>query len=899
MTTCSNRSFGAQIILCIALIASTGNPILAQDQTDKDTSAAVRGKIDALLGGFEYVPSPDEWRSLGSAAPAVLAAIASDQNALPTRRARSLGGLASFDGIDRALFETLAKSEQEPLIVRISAVHGLGQLLPESSRLAALQPLLKSEHPQLRGVVAEVLAQSRTGCEEVRAQARLETEAWRSRFARGCVAPGATAGKMATSPANLSTGTTGHASAAAAVSGGPKQYIIPLGSVSLSPNVSSGPITVNLPASAISFEIVGVAADPTVFVQVSKIVDPSGVVIYDITSPTDILKYGGARRGSFSVLLPNTPTLAFAPGMWTFYLQSSLVDTTVDVQVIYKTSTTSPGAGTIDANLFFVGLPNLSAKSAPTDPNFQTILSTVRSLYSQVGVTLGNLTYIDITGADAARFTVLDGFDLASLLQLSNHPQARKEAVNIFLVYEICYPGCGGVGGIDGSIPATPIRGTGESGLVVQMADFPNGLETLGIVFAHEMGHWLGLFHTTEVSGLQFDPLPDTPECTRVPYDTDNNRIVTVQECINLDATNVMFWTGGNVPNTVLTPDQGFVMLRNPVQNADFAAVQIQPAPVIRVPEDFPTIQLAVNAANVGDTIRVGAGRWCGALISTPKLNLVGKGATIMGCPPGPSGTGPVGDQFKIGFYLSDIGFGFGALGTSIRGFVFDGTGFFDTNPSALATGILSFVGANIDSNTFLGGGYPVYLSGGDGSQVTNNVFDGFTVLPSNGFGGAAIIDLGGLPPQFPGTFAASNVIQYNTITSKVPPGDFSAFSWISEVDVPLVGIVLSGQDGAIVSNNKSFIISNANGDAGAGILATDAVTGLTDINSVITNNNGKKSQYSLIITDDLSGGTGNTVGATIKGNVGVNLIDGTTFNARKHSPVLHCDPTTGVCTQQ
>jgi hypothetical protein len=56
----------------------------------------------------------------------------------------------------------------------------------------------------------------------------------------------------------------------------------------------------------------------------------------------------------------------------------------------------------------------------------------------------------------------------------------------------------------------------------------------------------------------------------------------------------------------------------------------------IRVPQDFPTIQLAVNAASAGDTIRVGPGRWCGARI-TKTLNLVGEGATIMGCPGGRS----------------------------------------------------------------------------------------------------------------------------------------------------------------------------------------------------------------------------------------------------------------------
>ena len=67
-----------------------------------------------------------------------------------------------------------------------------------------------------------------------------------------------------------------------------------------------------------------------------------------------------------------------------------------------------------------------------------------------------------------------------------------------------------------------------------------------------------------------------------------------------------------------------------------------------RVPQDFPTIQLAINNANPGDTIRVGPGRWCGARI-TKTLNLVGEGATIMGCPAGVPG--PVGNIFRTGFF--------------------------------------------------------------------------------------------------------------------------------------------------------------------------------------------------------------------------------------------------------
>src|SRR5215472_4974726 len=577
MTARSYRSVGAQIILYTALIAGTGNPILAQNQSNRDTSAAVvRGKIEALLGGYEHAASPDEWRSLGSAAPAILADIAGNQNALPTRRARSLEGLASFGGSDTTLFDRLAKSEQEPLLVRMSAVRGLGRLLPESPRLAALRPLLKSANPQLRGVVAEVLAQSPTGCEEVRAQASLETEAWRSRFTRGCVAPGASDGKAATGPANLSAGTAEPMTAAAATSGG--QYIIPLGSFAVFTNQLSSPITVNLPATAISSEFIGQPADPTARVVVYRIIDPDGVTIFNYASQTNIAKILPASRpGSFSVLLPNSPTVPFKPGPWTFYLLGAKA-TTADVQAVYKTSL----ASAIDVNLFFVGVPNLSAKSAPTDPNFQTILSTVRSIYSQVGVTLGNLTYIDIMGKDATTFTDVIDSEFGSLLQLSSNPQAGAAAINIFLVHSLSGSTLNGfiILGESGGIPGTPVRGSTGSGVAFTLADFPNGLDELGRTMAHEIGHWLGLFHTTESGGTAFDPLPDTPECPQVPFDTDGNGIMEPPECITRDATNLMFWTDFNsIPATVLTPDQGFVMLRNPIQNADFAALKVPPFP--------------------------------------------------------------------------------------------------------------------------------------------------------------------------------------------------------------------------------------------------------------------------------------------------------------------------------
>ncbi len=91
-------------------------------------------------------------------------------------------------------------------------------------------------------------------------------------------------------------------------------------------------------------------------------------------------------------------------------------------------------------------------------------------------------------------------------------------------------------------------------------------------------------------------------------------------------------------------------------------------AATINVPDDYPTIQDAVDTATSGDQIRVGPGEWCGAVIDK-RLDLFGEGgATIIGCDEpflAPR------TELRIGFVLASSN----ASGTTIRHFVFDGAG--------------------------------------------------------------------------------------------------------------------------------------------------------------------------------------------------------------------------------
>lgn len=355
--------------------------------------------------------------------------------------------------------------------------------------------------------------------------------------------------------------------------------LTPNGPIQINPLTSTDRLIATVPSDAVSINFIGQAvSDPSAAVRVVRLEQSTdnfatSVRLYDSATINNLVKIETTGiTGGVSVLYPNSPTAPFMPSSATSTMKVAIRlgvtrATTLEVTAIIKRAPSSVVTmGTVDLNLFFVGLPGLSAASAPTDSRFQQVLSQVKSAWGKAGVNIGAVNYLDITGADAARFSDMDVDDLPALMTRSSHPAAKDNAFSVFFVHTISADNLGPgfvLLGVSAGIPGGVIRGTTISGMAVTTADFPGGLAQIAHTWAHEGGHWLGLYHTTERGGTAFDPLPDTAECSR-QRDTDGDRILESNECQGFGADNLMFWTTSAVPGFNLSPNQSFVLLRNP-----------------------------------------------------------------------------------------------------------------------------------------------------------------------------------------------------------------------------------------------------------------------------------------------------------------------------------------------
>ena len=236
----------------------------------------------------------------------------------------------------------------------------------------------------------------------------------------------------------------------------------------------------------------------------------------------------------------------------------------------------------LDLNVFYLGALTLQADTARGPELFARALDELDSIFEPAGIFVGEVRFIVVPGQLPTRGSGLPGREVSAGFRnlvsqyqvLPELPElfrlsagASNSALDVFCVADIAAAGGAEVGGIAGGTPvAFGMHGTAGSGIALAVDRWLTRQDPVGLghALAHEVGHALGLFHTTEVNGLVIDPLPDTPTCP-LSRDVDRNGSLDAAECAALGGDNLMFPTtdGGSR----LSPEQIAVLQRALILN--------------------------------------------------------------------------------------------------------------------------------------------------------------------------------------------------------------------------------------------------------------------------------------------------------------------------------------------
>lgn len=278
------------------------------------------------------------------------------------------------------------------------------------------------------------------------------------------------------------------------------------------------------------------------------------------------LEFALANSGEVSALIPMTAATPLPPGEYTISVEANVATTG---SVIFKRATNGV-AQVMDVTIWVATSSDEVADAAGRATVEQIWRNTGAAVFSPFGLSIGRITFRDPSAAVVQQYATLSlptgGPDTAlrELCSAIGQDLGEDRTLHFVLVDRIVDPADleGITLGIAAGLPgATVITGTNTSCVVVSGNDADFGVTVAGQATTawHEAGHLLGLSHTSESDGTEFDFIADTPECP-ISFDTNGDGTVERTECP--DGENFMFH---NTEGTDASLGQAFLMRGNPL----------------------------------------------------------------------------------------------------------------------------------------------------------------------------------------------------------------------------------------------------------------------------------------------------------------------------------------------
>jgi len=282
-------------------------------------------------------------------------------------------------------------------------------------------------------------------------------------------------------------------------------------------------LQINL-ANATAFQVVSFNAGGALFTQ--SLTSPDENIV--ISSNDDPIKTLAVLPvGAISTLNYQTSEtdLAVTDGSYIQNIEASFNPNASDFfGFVIAKNDSNFSQGVLPINVFIVGN---EAQNESTRLAINMGAEIMRSIYQQSGISL-QLNFIDVN----SDFGVIPnpGAGSAFFTENASSSSATQNALNLYVGETISadnteIPGASfdGILGISSSIPGPAIN-TPFSAVAISILEHqgPDGafsneeISVFGETFAHESGHYLGLFHPVETDFVTQDPLEDTAFCSNL-----------------------------------------------------------------------------------------------------------------------------------------------------------------------------------------------------------------------------------------------------------------------------------------------------------------------------------------------------------------------------------------------